>query len=480
MALPSIVAESAETGTIASIFQSSPDDQRVIIAHGYGIRVGIWNGQLEISDGIGKHRRTRKLPKADRTIKRLVITATEGYVTLAALRWCRTHDLSVHVIDAAGDLVATHVPESALSVKLLRRQCMAGPDGPLADKGLEVSRYLLTVKLRGQSRNAFQLLDNPQAAMKIDHYADMLTDATTYDEMNFLESQAANVYFKAWQMANVHIPWTVKDAEIVPDNWCTFDKRKSVITEASARNAIDPINACLNYGYGIGYAESRIACIGNHLHPQLGFMHVDNNDRDSLAADIIEAIRPTIDAYILGMLGYGNADPYPFTYKMFRQPDDLLPGTIRLVAPLTHAIAGETMQWQDQLSEIAHQVASILGAPVGKAGKLSNTLQRQKTEFQNLPVDIDVILPADVYSSAFASMLPPPNPSGTKRGTPVDNRRVIAAMIHLERHRKPWAHCPPAFNVSHRTLKNRRLDWQRAGCWDHIWSAIQDQAVKTA
>jgi len=253
--------------------------------------------------------------------------------------------------------------------------------------------------------------------MKIDHYCDLLTDATTYDELNWLEAQSANLYFSAWVRAGVRIPWSDKGSKTVPANWIAFTKRKSAITESSARNAIDPVNAILNYGYTIGYAESRIACVGNALHPQLGFMHADQDQRDSLALDILETIRPAIDAYILGMLGYGS-DPYPFTRKLFRQPDDLIPGTIRLVAPLTHKIAGQSMQWQDRLSEVAHQVAGILGSPMGKAGKLSNTLQQQKTDFQDLPIDIDAILPAETYQSAFAPILPPPNPSGTQRGTP--------------------------------------------------------------
>jgi len=69
---------------VASIFTRTPADSRVWIAHGYGIRVGVWNGQLEISDSIGKHRRTRKVPKADRLLQRLVITGSEGYMTLSA------------------------------------------------------------------------------------------------------------------------------------------------------------------------------------------------------------------------------------------------------------------------------------------------------------------------------------------------------------------------------------------------------------
>lgn len=476
MVLSGIVAESAETGTIANIFQSSPDDQRVIIAHGYGIRVGIWNGQLEVSDGIGKHRRTRKLPKADRTIKRLVITATEGYVTLAALRWCRAHDLSVHMIDAAGDLVATHVPESTSSVKLLRRQCFASPDGPLADKGIEVSRYLLTIKLRGQSRNAFQLLDNPQAAMKIDHYADMLTDTTTYDELNGIERDAAGTYFTAWQTANVCIPWPDKERELVPSNWLAFQRRKTLDTTGGNRNAMDPVNSILNYAYTIGYAESRIACIANSLHPQLGYMHADSDKRDSLALDIVETVRPIIDAHILGLLGYG-CDPYTFTRKLFREHDGVIPGTIRLVAPLTHDIAGQSMIWQDQLNKVARDVAGILGAAIGKTGQRSLNLKTQKDQFVNRDIDIDSILPVAAWQS-IRPILPPEKASPKGGFAPISSRSTLAAMIYLRHHGKPWAHVPSGFGVAHRTLRDRRQEWRRLGIWTQVESWINEMAAK--
>jgi CRISPR-associated endonuclease Cas1 len=359
-------------------------------------------------------------------------------------------------------------------VKILRAQALAGPDGPLEDKGLEVSRYLLTLKLRGQSANAFKLLDNPQIAMKIDHYTEMLSDATTYQELGWLEAQSANLYFAAWQTAEVRIPWSVSDLKTIPDNWHRFLKRKSTVTVSDQKNAVDPINAMLNYAYSIGYAEARIACVANALNPQLGFMHADSDTRDSLALDILEVVRPDIDAYILGLLGYGK-EPYKFNRKMFYEPWDLVHGTVRLLPPLTHEIAGYSMQWQDKLTEIAREVAGILGAPVGKSGRLSHTLQAQKTEFQSRTVNVDEILSVEVYES-FKSLLPPDYV--TRRGNPVSNRNVLAGMIYMEHHRKPWAHIPPGFNLSHRTLKNRRLEWQRYGTWDEIWSCIQDIATK--
>jgi CRISPR-associated endonuclease Cas1 len=467
--------DDATASVAAQIFSNTPADQRVIIAHGYGIKISVWSGQLQIHDGIGRQRRTRKIPKADRTLRRIIITGRDGYISLSAFDWCKRHGVAVTFYDQDADLVSSHVGNGTPDVKLRRKQALAGPDGPLEDKGIEVSRHLLTLKLRGQSANAFKLLDNPQVAMKIDHCADMLQDASTYRELNFLEAQAANVYFQAWKSANVHIPWKSGELKAIPDNWRSFIMRATGHS-ANARNALDPVNAMLNYAYSIGYAEARIACISNSLDPAMGFFHADNDQRDSLALDIIETVRPDIDAYILGLLGYGK-QPYKFARKMFYEPWNLVHGTVRLVAPLTHEIAGNAMQWQDRLNDVAREVAGILGAPISKTGTYSRRLEVQKAEFQTQDIDIEQILSAESYKQ-FMSLLPAPNPSGTRRGNPIDNRSVIAAMVFMETYRKPWAHIPAGFGVSHRTLKNRRQQWERYGTWDEIWSHIQDLATK--
>src|SRR5271170_6492083 len=105
--------DDATASVTAQIFHTTPTDQRVIIAHGYGIKIGIWNGQLQIEDGIGRQRRTRKIPKADRKLQRIIITGKDGYMSLAGLDWCKRHGVSVTFYGADGDLVASHIPTSA-------------------------------------------------------------------------------------------------------------------------------------------------------------------------------------------------------------------------------------------------------------------------------------------------------------------------------------------------------------------------------
>lgn len=68
------------------------------------------------------------------------------------------------------------------------------------------------------------------------------------------------------------------------------------------RLASNPANAILNYFYALLEAETTIACYRLGLDPGIGIFHVDRRERDSLALDIMEAVRPTVDAYVLALL----------------------------------------------------------------------------------------------------------------------------------------------------------------------------------
>ena len=44
-------------------------------------------GHLLIEEGIGHDRRRFRLPRVEHGLKRLVVISSDGFVTLAALRW---------------------------------------------------------------------------------------------------------------------------------------------------------------------------------------------------------------------------------------------------------------------------------------------------------------------------------------------------------------------------------------------------------
>ena len=57
----------------------------------------------------------------------------------------------------------------------------------------------------------------------------------------------------------------------------------------------DPVNACLSLGYTLLHFEAVTVCHETGLDPLLGLYHEPAFGRESLAADIIEPLRPHVD-----------------------------------------------------------------------------------------------------------------------------------------------------------------------------------------
>jgi CRISP-associated protein Cas1 len=60
----------------------------------------------------------------------------------------------------------------------------------------------------------------------------------------------------------------------------------------------DPVNACLSLAYTLLHAEAVQRCHGASLDPMIGFYHALAPQRESLASDLIEALRPRVDAWV--------------------------------------------------------------------------------------------------------------------------------------------------------------------------------------
>jgi len=73
----------------------------------------------------------------------------------------------------------------------------------------------------------------------------------------------------------------------------------------SPRLAVNPPNAILNYLYAVLESEARLAAAALGLDPGLGVLHKDTPNRDSLACDLMEPVRPQVDAFLLDWISRG-------------------------------------------------------------------------------------------------------------------------------------------------------------------------------
>ena len=59
----------------------------VLTLTGFGIKIRMQAGHLEVEDGIGPERRTIRLARIGHNLKRVVCVSEDGFITLAALKW---------------------------------------------------------------------------------------------------------------------------------------------------------------------------------------------------------------------------------------------------------------------------------------------------------------------------------------------------------------------------------------------------------
>lgn len=72
--------------------------------------------------------------------------------------------------------------------------------------------------------------------------------------------------------------------------------------QRSQHPAMDPVNALLNYGYGLLYSKIEGALIKVGIDPYVGIMHRDNYNRPVLVYDVIELYRIWIDYVVYSLV----------------------------------------------------------------------------------------------------------------------------------------------------------------------------------
>jgi|SRR5579864_378874 len=317
----------------------------VLILSGYGIRASVERKHLVVSDGIGRERRRMRLSKATSGLTRLVILGHMGIVSLEALRWLRDIGAGFAQIDADGQVVAAWGPARHPDAQLLRRQALAASNGV----GLELARDLIVEKLRGQGAVLQKFPDLRSAIGAIDQGIRDLKRAKSFDQIRIIEAVAGAPYWNAWK--TVRVGFAHKDRGRVPDHWLLFGARASPLT-GSPRNAANPANALLNYLYGILESEARIAALAVGLDPSMGILHADQRFRNSLACDLMEPVRPVVDAFVLDML-------YTRTFSV-GDFFETRQGVCRVLTPITHLVAGLAPMWAKAVAPVAEQVARAL------------------------------------------------------------------------------------------------------------------------
>ena len=354
----------------------------VLTVHGFGIRIAVQEGQLQIEDGVGLERRRLRLPRVNHRLKRIVCIGDDGFVTLAALRWLSDVGASFAMLDRLGKVRVVTGPASPTEARLRRAQALALGNGD----AVKIARELISAKLAGQEVLVREKLKNVRAADSIAALQAHLGDAPDLDAIKGIESRAAAEYWDAWRDVPTLFPR--KDASRIPSHWLTFGPRHSPLS-GGPRLSVNPSNSLLNYTNAVAESECRLAACACGLDPGLGVLHTDTANRDSLALDLIETIRPAIEAWILDWL----------MHEPLRRSDfiETASGNCRLSSSLCSKLSETAPTWGKLVAPWAEYVAHSLRAShtshphIGRGFSTPLTqAHRRKAESTSLP---DVKMP---------------------------------------------------------------------------------------
>jgi CRISPR-associated protein Cas1 len=318
---------------------------------GYGIQVRVDRGHLLLKDGIGADHRYARLPRIGHGLRRLVCIGSDGIVSLAALRWLADQDAAFTILERNGKVLVVTGPVRPSDAKLRRAQALAHHSGA----ALRIARELISRKLAGQEQVARNKLLDTRTANTIVRFRAELPTADSITTIRLIESQAARAYWSAWSTLPINFPRN--DLRRVPGHWRCFGARVSPLT-GSPRLAANPPNSILNYLYALVQSEARLAAAALGLDPGLGVLHVDTTARDSLACDLMEPVRPQVDAYLLDWI-----TRQPLTRGWFFEERD---GNCRLMGSFAARLAETAPTWGRAVAPIAEWVARAFWSTIRK------------------------------------------------------------------------------------------------------------------
>jgi CRISPR-associated protein Cas1 len=337
----------------------------VLSLFGYGIHITVDRGHLLVEDGIGRERRHFRFPRVNHGLRRLVVIGSDGFVSLAALRWLADQKASFVMLERDGSVLTTTGPVRPSDARLRRAQALAHSSGA----ALRIARELIRQKLSGQEQVARSKLLDSRTGDTIAEFQAELPSADNIESIRLIEAQAAGAYWSSWR--NLPINFPRNDLHRVPDHWRTFGARISPLT-GSPRLAANPPNAILNYLYAVLESETRLAAAALGLDPGLGVLHVDAQARDSLACDLMESGRPIVDAYLLDWI-----TRQPLKRGWFFEERN---GNCRLMGPFALRLSETAVTWGHAIAPVAEWVAQAFWNSTRSSAKNKGVVSTRLTQ----------------------------------------------------------------------------------------------------
>ncbi len=254
-----------------------------LIVSGYGAYLAKRSERLVVKE---EGHVTAEVPFAD--LEQVTIVGNGALLSSDVVYHCTEHGVAITFLSPNGRPYARiSSPTLHASVATRRAQMLAMEDHRgvvIAKRFVEgkIRNQAVTLKYFGKYRRGAQpdayrkLMDSVRELEASLHELDRL-DAPQIDDIRSqllsVEGRAGKAYWDA--------------IGVLLEGKADFHGREH-------RGATDPVNATLNYGYGVLYNEAWAALLLAGLEPFAGFLHVDRPGKPSLVLDFVEEFRQAV------------------------------------------------------------------------------------------------------------------------------------------------------------------------------------------
>jgi CRISPR-associated protein Cas1 len=207
-------------------------------------------------------------------------------ISTAAIKLCLQNQINLVISDKSGKPEGRFWFSTLGKNSEIRREQYLNYDTEL---GLIISNKIVKLKVAKQYSLAYEIWKNrKESREEISIYLNRIKEI--YNKLKHkifnkgsllgMEGAAANAYFSILRFA-------------IPEKF-EFRSRSQI--------AKDPINASLNYLYGMCYREIEATIITTGLDPNSGFYHASQYGKPVLSFDLIEIFRADIDRLLLYLI----------------------------------------------------------------------------------------------------------------------------------------------------------------------------------
>lgn len=289
-------------------------EPKPLVLNGHGVRLRIYQGALVVQNGFTHYPQERQelrlFPGDQRLPSRIIVLDSDGSISLDVIKWLSKQHVPLVLLDWQGEIISVLGDGTAYDPALREAQIAASTNG----SGLRLATRLIQDKLLGSQvtlRTLRKTLAREVALSKLEAILDELETVppTSIEELRMLEARGALAYFTCWQSLSMR--WKGTGRKPIPSEWERVGLRQSLLNSRN-RHASHPVNAMLNYAYGVLESQVRTATIASGLDSTIGYLHACHPGRAALVYDLMEPLRSQVDRLVLDLVRSSAFSPNDF------------------------------------------------------------------------------------------------------------------------------------------------------------------------